>query len=93
MNDHHHHDGSHRWLLLIPATMLMAKAMRRGRRHDGGRHRAWMAGPGFDRTGSEGASASGFRLPPKIESVLNAWHEQAHRAATPSESGSAASDA
>jgi hypothetical protein len=88
MNDHHHHDGSHRWLLLIPAAMLMAKAMHRGRRR-----RAWMAGPGFERPGFEGDPATGFRLPPKIESILNAWHEQAHRASTPGDSGPAATEA
>jgi hypothetical protein len=68
MNSHHHHDGSHRWLLLIPAALLISRAMRHGRQH-----RAWMAG------GVGGDPAAGFRLPPKIESTLNAWHEQAHR--------------
>jgi hypothetical protein len=83
VNDHHHHDGSHRWLLLIPVTMLMAKAMHRGRRH-----RAWMTGPTVD-----GDPATGFRLPPRIEATLNAWHEQAHRRSAAGDSGPATSEA
>jgi hypothetical protein len=69
-------------LLLIPIGLLIAKGVGRRRRmleaegghgrHGGFGHRGF--GPGaFD---AEGRST--FSLPPKIESVLNAWHERVH---------------
>jgi hypothetical protein len=71
-------------LLLIPIGLLIAKGVGRRRmlagegghgRHGGFGHRGF--GPGaFD---AEGRST--FTLPPKIESVLGAWHERVHAAA------------
>jgi hypothetical protein len=75
-------------LLLIPATVLVVRAAMRHhrmmwdeigepgaaaphRRH--GRHRH--AGPG-----SDAADRDGFRLPPRIEWMLDTWHTRAHQA-------------
>jgi hypothetical protein len=69
-------------LLLIPIGLLIAKGVGRRRRmmeaggghgrHGGFGHRGF--GPGtFD---AEGRYT--FSLPPKIESVLDAWHERVH---------------
>jgi hypothetical protein len=72
-------------LLLIPIGLLIAKGVgrrrrileagERGHRHGGGFGRGF--GPGaFDTEGRYG-----FTLPPKIESVLDAWHTRVHAAA------------
>jgi hypothetical protein len=72
-------------LLLIPAALILAKAARHRRQAmwesaageagtaggpsgHGARfaHRGWSAG------------RDGFRLPPRIESALDAWHARAH---------------
>ncbi len=89
--------GSHRWLfLLIPATVMMAKAMHRRRTmwERGWEPGAWAAGRrghhgwvGAAR--AEGDPASEFRLPPKIESILKTWHDRAHSAADSAESPTA----
>jgi hypothetical protein len=86
--------------LLIPATVMMVRAMHRHRAMrahgwghgafgPGAGHHGWAAGQG----GAEGApGAEGkaeFRLPPRIESFLTAWHEQAHKASDSSEAPSA----
>jgi hypothetical protein len=71
-----------RFLLLIPAAMMV---MRHARRRSMW-HAAWSAGPtgrhGHHRWAgvpeTEGEPATGFRLPPRIEATLNAWHERAH---------------
>jgi len=78
-------------LLLIPAAAIVARAaMRRHalmwdevgepgsaapRRRHGHRH---FAGPGFDPT-----ARGEFRLPPRIEWMLETWHDRAHQAAEP----------
>lgn len=72
--------GGHGWLFPLIGIVLVSKAMR----HHGRRHRAWLGGHG-----TEGEMAGGFRLPPKIESMLNAWHEQAHRATASAEAAEA----
>ena len=87
--------------LLIPATVMMVKAMHR---HRAMRAHGWgpgAYGPGFGRhawagPGGEAGAGAGFgpgagderafRLPPMIEAHLNAWHEQAHKAAEAGES-------
>jgi hypothetical protein len=86
--------GSHRWLFLaIPATVLMAKAMHHRRMSaeqrwgpgswaGGRRGRHGWGGP----AGAEGDATREFRLPPKIESMLNTWHIQAHQAIDSAES-------
>ena len=69
-------------LLLIPAAVIIAKgASRRRARWDaaGGPQ----AGFGFGRHGHFGpgegtADAGSFRLPPKIEWMLETWHTRAH---------------
>lgn len=76
-------------LLLIPAAAIVARAAMRHRQmmwaemgepgpaapHGRHGHRHF-AGPGFD------ASARGeFRLPPRIEWMLDTWHTRAHQAA------------
>jgi hypothetical protein len=74
--------GSHGWLVPIIGVFLLSKAM-----HHGRRHRAWM----HDASDGAAASAAGFRLPPKIEAMLKAWHEQAHQATDSTEGAAAAS--
>jgi hypothetical protein len=74
-------------LLLVPAVVIVAKAAMHRRamlesgwapsgapgRGYGHRHRfGGGEGPDFDQ--------SGFRLPPKIERTLDAWHTRAHKA-------------
>ena len=74
-------------LLLIPAALILAKAAkhrrqamwesaeRRSRQQPaadmvitgGSAHRGWSDG------------GDGFRLPPRIESALDAWHDRAHQ--------------
>ncbi len=89
---HEKHDGGrpHRWfLLLIPAAMLMIAK---------GRHRRMMGeygwGPAMHGFGhrapfggarAEGDAPGELRLPPRIESILEAWHARAHRAADATE--------
>ncbi len=73
-------------LLLIPAALILAKAAKHRRQvmwesvegepttvggphghHGRSARRGWSAGP------------DGFRLPPRIESALDAWHTRAHQ--------------
>ena len=74
-------------LLLIPAAIMVAKGMSRHRarwesadgepgvrRHGPGRHGRF--GPVDPVTGE-------FRVPPKIEAMLDAWHRRAHEAGEP----------
>ena len=67
--------------LVIPATVMAVKAMHRHRamRANGWGPGAFGPGPGHHAWGDEGKAE--FRLPPRIESFLTAWHEQAHQAA------------
>ena len=87
MNEMHGGRGPNRGLLLlIPAALILAKAAKHRRQamweaaqgeaggaggpyghHGGLRRRGWSAG------------RDGFRLPPRIESALDAWHARAHR--------------
>jgi hypothetical protein len=69
--------------LLIPAAVMTAKAMRRHRMAHG-----WVGSEAIGRHGHRGWAGSvgpdgepGFRLPPKIEAVLDSWHTKAHQAA------------
>jgi hypothetical protein len=69
-------------LMLIPVAVLIAKGMshRRGRRDTAA------AGPGFrsggfgrhGRFGQVDPATGEFRLPPRIEAMLDAWHKRAH---------------
>lgn len=79
-------------VLLIPAALILAKAAMH-------RRAMWESGWGpsemtSGRRGHHGRFASGegeadprstFRLPPKIESMLDAWHTRAHETAEPTE--------
>jgi len=71
-------------LLLIPAAVIIAKGASRRR----ARWQAAWAGPGgFEGAGfghhhagfgPGGGDPSAFRLPPKIEWMLETWHKRAH---------------
>ena len=88
MNDNCRNSGPDPRLLLIPAAVIIAKAVMHRRRMwaspwgpDGGgpgpgpRHHA-----GF-RADMEPGARPGFRLPPRFEWMLDAWHTHAHQAA------------
>ena len=64
----------HNWglLLLIPAAMLLAK---RAKHRRAMWQSGWSSADGHDE----------FRLPPKIESMLDNWHTRAHQAAESTE--------
>jgi hypothetical protein len=77
-----------RLLLLVQAAVLLAKRAKRNRAmwqstwgasgaagHGYGHHGRFGAGEGA----ADGHGA--FRLPPKIESMLDTWHTRAHQAA------------
>ena len=66
--------GGHNWglLLLIPAAMLFVK---------GAKHRRAMWQSGW--SAADGNEA--FRLPPKVEMMLDNWHTRAHQAAESTE--------
>jgi hypothetical protein len=73
------------WLLLIPVALIVAKGARR-------RRAMWASGwgesgPGsrgfghhgrFDGGEGEGDRGAAFRLPPRIEWMLETWHTRAH---------------
>jgi hypothetical protein len=64
----------HNWkfLLLIPAAVLFVK---------GAKHRRAMWQSGW--SPADGNEA--YRLPPKIEAMLDSWHTRAHQAADSTE--------
>ncbi len=78
-------------LLLIPAIALAAHAAKRHRRMMWGE----IGGPGsaapwrgrghhrFGAPDADAAAGDGFRLPPRIEWMLDTWHTRAHQAAEP----------
>jgi hypothetical protein len=86
--------GSHKGLLLlIPAAVIIAKgASRRRAMWESGPGPAGFAGQGHGhpyRFGGRGGRVDengNFRLPPKIESMLESWHERAHAADAAAES-------
>lgn len=69
-------------LLLIPVAVAIA----RGMSHHRGRWDATAGGPGFrhhrpgrhGRFGQVDPATGEFRLPPRIEAMLDAWHKRAH---------------
>src|SRR6478735_2538815 len=74
-------------LLLVPAVVIVAKAaMHRRAMFESGWGAPGAVGRGYGHHrrfgGFEGPDAdpSGFRLPPKIERTLDAWHTRAHKA-------------
>ena len=86
-------------LLLIPIGLLIAKGVGRRRRMleaGGGRGRHGGFGHGgFGPGAFDAEGRSTFTLPPKIESVLDAWHTRVHEkvaeteAAPPKSAGTA----
>ena len=70
-----------RLLLLIPAVMIIAKAGRRRRKMMA---EGW-TGPGRHHGfgGFDGEEPRAFRLPPRIEAALDAWHARSHETAKP----------
>jgi hypothetical protein len=88
VNEKRGRGGSHRWLfLLIPATVMIAEARhhRRLMREQGWGPGAWAPGRRSHHgwvgaRGADGTSTTEFRLPPKIDTILKAWHDRAHQA-------------
>lgn len=81
MNDNQGRRGPGLWpLLLIPLAIFIAKGASRRRAiwaADGGvGHEHRFGARGFDPEGR-----TGFRMPPKIEAALDAWHDRAHETA------------
>jgi hypothetical protein len=79
-----------RLLLLIPAVMIIAKAGRRRREMMAERWSGSGAGGrphGHHRFGGPDGELGprAFRLPPRIESALDAWHTRAHEASETTE--------
>jgi hypothetical protein len=75
-------------LLLVPAAVIVAKAaMRRRAMFESGWAGSEAGGGGYGHHRRFGPGRSmegdltGFRLPPKIERVLAAWHTRAHETA------------
>lgn len=73
-------------LLLVPAAVIVAKGARRRRamwRSAWGMSEAGGRGPGRHRhfRGDEGAAGERdtFRLPPRVEWMLDTWHTRAHQ--------------
>jgi hypothetical protein len=88
MNDNTRRGPGLGLLLLIPIGLLIAKGVGRRRAmlaaeagaagHHGFGHRF---GPrGFGPRGFDGEGTNTFSLPPKIERVLDGWHERVHAA-------------
>lgn len=84
--------GGPNWkLLLIPAAVIVARgAMRRrlmweaaGPSGDAGYRHGWGHGPRprFGGGDAEAAGPGAFRLPPRMERMLDSWHTRAHEAA------------
>ena len=80
MNDNPGRRGPGLWpLLLIPLAIFIAKGTSRRRAMwaaEGGPAHLHRVGSGFDREGR-----AGFRMPPRIEAGLDAWHARAHETA------------
>jgi hypothetical protein len=87
-NDHHHHGPNPGLLLLIPLAVVVAKAASHRRAMWGA---GWGPG-GFDPAGgpTAGGDRDSFRLPPRLEWMLDTWHTRAHQrqaaTGTPTES-------
>jgi hypothetical protein len=83
---HENRSGGHsaKLLLLIPAAFLVARAAARHHQmawDDAGEPAAVAPHRRHRRHGfaPEGASTDAFRLPPRVERTLEAWHARAHQ--------------
>ena len=92
MNENRDRRGPSRaWLLLIPAAVIIAKGARRRRAMwESGWAASGPAGHGYGhhrRFGGDGepGQQAAFRLPPKIERMLDTWHTRAHETAESTE--------
>jgi hypothetical protein len=89
MNDNRERRGpSPALLLLIPAALIIAKGARRRRAmwasgwsEPGPEGRGFGHHHGFGGGDGPGDQRTAFRLPPKIEWMLDSWHTRAHEAA------------
>jgi hypothetical protein len=79
-------------ILLIPAAVILAKgAMRRRAMWESAWAEPDSAGRGhghhghFTGGGSAPVGRAAFRLPPRIEWMLDSWHTRAHQTADPTE--------
>jgi len=84
MNERRRGPGHKGLLLLIPAAVIIAKGSRHRRAmREAGWSRAGFAGHGHRHPYRFGGGTTGqpddFRLPPRIESMLESWHTRAHR--------------
>ena len=76
-------------LLAIPAVVIIAKAAmhRRAMMESGWSGSGGPGGHVYGRHGFAGSDGEmgrrAFRLPPRIEAALDAWHTRAHQAADP----------
>jgi hypothetical protein len=75
-------------LLLIPAALIIAKGARRRRAmwasgwsESGPEGRGYGHRHGFGGGEGPGDQRAAFRLPPKLELMLDTWHTRAHEAA------------
>jgi hypothetical protein len=72
-------------LLLIPAALIIAKGARRRRAmREAGWAPTWTGHgphhhPAFSRGEGPADGRGAFRLPPKIEGMLDTWHTRAHQ--------------
>lgn len=93
MNENRVRGGpSWRFLLIIPAVLILAKgAMRRRAMWDSAPGASGSGGQGYRHHGHFGAGdgdpdqRAAFRLPPRIESMLETWHTRAHQTADTTE--------
>jgi hypothetical protein len=80
-------------VMLVPLAVIVAKAAihHRAIREPRWTRSAWAGGGyghhvGFEAGDAAPGGRAGFRLPPKIEWMLDTWHTRAHQATDPTES-------
>ena len=91
MNERPRGRGHKGLLLLIPAAVIIAKGSRHRRAmREAGWAPGGFAGHGHRHAyrfgGRTGDQSDEFRLPPRIESMLESWHTRAHEPADAGES-------
>src|SRR5262245_37086022 len=84
MNENRGSRGPGWGLLLLPGALIIAKGARRRRAMWSSAGPSGFTGPDFGHHGRSGGGygerepRAGFRLPPRLEQMLDAWHTQAH---------------